>query len=100
MRALTTALLVLGLCLVAAWPWVLAAKPSGVRELQVYSVWFGIYLTSMFTAFLGAAAFAILVARRARRQYFEESKQNLQELIEGTLSDHRGPKSSVDDGSR
>jgi hypothetical protein len=42
-------------------------------------------------AFLSAAFGAVLIMRRNRREFVLEAKQNVRDLIEGSLKDHEKP---------
>ena len=88
LRATTTFFLLLGLFLAFAFPWILGAKPHGHAELAHYSVKFGIYLIVLLGSFVAACVCALLLVRRVRNSYREQSRQNLEFLIESTLRTH------------
>lgn len=97
LKVATTALLIFGVILLAAWPWVIGPMPNaseaGRRALQEYAVRFGLYIIVVLLVWSATAVLAIMVARRAREKYREEAMENLQSLLEESLKDHGKPKS-------
>jgi type VI protein secretion system component VasK len=97
LKVATTALLIFGVILLAAWPWVIGPMPkaseAGRRALQEYAVRFGLYIIVVLLVWSATAVLAIMVARRAREKYREEAMENLQSLLEESLKDHGKPKS-------
>ncbi|MBL8060296.1 MAG: hypothetical protein JNK63_06230 [Chthonomonas sp.] len=94
LNVVTTSLLIFGVLLLLCWPIALGGRPSpdapraelanwGARALTYF------LLTSM--AFLSAAFGAVLIMRRNRREFLVEAKQNVRDLIEGSLKDHEKP---------
>lgn len=98
LKVATTAGLIFGLMLLAAWPWLIGPMPKasevGRRAVQEYAVRFGIYIIVVLLVWASTAVMAIMVARRAREAYREEAMDNLQNLLEETLRDHGKPPSS------
>jgi hypothetical protein len=92
LRILTTFFLVFGIILTLSFPWVISIKPpqgAPKVDLQRYSILFGTYLTVDMLAFVGAAICAILLVRQVRNAYRTESRQNLEELVESALRQHK-----------
>ena len=92
----TVTLLVADLILFVSCGFSMAAKPqagASVHERKEFLIRsFGILSVLLLSLF----ATVILVwiwMRRLRLQYLEESQQNLQTLIEGTLQDHESKQS-------
>lgn len=92
LRIATATLFLLGLTLLVAWPWVVGPKPGlnePLRERKEYVVRLGIYFLVSIITFFSAALCAYFLSRRTRSQLRDEAKENLKELIEGTLHDHQ-----------
>lgn len=91
LKVVTTLLSVAGLLLLALWPWLVGTRPpeSAPRvEVARYGVKVLAYFGLTCSVFITAAVSALILARRTRRQYLDATRENLQELIEGTLRDH------------
>ncbi len=91
LKIVTTTLLVLGLALLVAWPWIVGRQPPAEAprpELARFAVRLMVYLGATILVFATTAALALLVARQTRIKYREEARRNLKDLIEGTLKDH------------
>jgi len=91
LKVWTTFALIGGLLLLMVWPWLLGPYPKAgsQRELRSYSVRFVSFVALDLLAFAGAAIGATLLAKRAREEYRERSRQNFESLIEGTRQDHQ-----------
>lgn len=78
--------------MMALLPWIIGMRPEGDeatrRALAEWGRMVLIYIT--FTCFLWLAAFAgaIGVMRQTKREFLKETRENLNELIEGTLEDY------------
>ncbi|MBX3117800.1 MAG: hypothetical protein KF784_01960 [Fimbriimonadaceae bacterium] len=89
LKIATTISFVTGLLMLALWPWVVGAKPEGTGdELKRYALRYGYYLLAVLFVFVLTCALSLWLLRRQRAQFREEAKENLKELIEGTLKDH------------
>ena len=90
LKVLTTAFVVLGIGLMAAFPFLLGSKPGGDDQLGLAR--FGTRVLTHFlvtsAVWIGAATCAIVLARRTKREFLESQKENIRELVEGTLKDH------------
>lgn len=80
-----------GAFLMAGWPLIVGAPPKDRSDKQALADYasrsttlFGILLAIFFLT----AVLAWLVVRRARAEFREVTRRNLEELIEGTLRDH------------
>lgn len=89
LRAATTFFMVLGLFLAFAFPWLVGAKPHTHAELAHYSVRFGVYVMSLLGCFIAACICALILVRKVRESYREETRQNLEFLLESTLRTHQ-----------
>ena len=95
LKIVTTGLLVAGLGLLIAWPWIVGPRPVGAakteaerKELARYGLKALSYFAVTTSAFLGAAAGAVLIIRRTRREFVDHEKQIVRGLVEGSLKDH------------
>ena len=63
-------------------------QDAGQDELSRYAI--ELLITFAFTAFtfLGAAFASVIWVRRAKEEFLKENRENLRELIEGSLKDH------------
>lgn len=87
----TTACFLTGIVLLVGWPWIVGAKPSDTatkQDLARYGLRVLMYFGLTATIFLVTAILALIVMRRTRQEFLEESGKNLQGLIESTLEDH------------
>lgn len=100
LRIATTACFLTGVGLLGAWPWLVGPHPSGPdvtrAVLESYAVRLTVYMAAILLFFFLTAVFALLTVRRARIEYRDQARANLQELIEGTLRDHERKKRSDD----
>ncbi|MFW5697316.1 MAG: hypothetical protein ACOCX1_02005 [Fimbriimonadaceae bacterium] len=53
-----------------------------------YTRWLLIYFALTSFTFLGAALASVLWARSAKNEFLKANKENLRDLIEGSLKDH------------
>lgn len=90
LKVLTTALVVCGLAMVFAVPYVLGSKPptDDQHALAQYGVRVLTYFGITCFVWIGAAACAVALMRRVRTEYLEDKGHNIKDLIEGTLRDH------------
>ncbi|MEA2551892.1 MAG: hypothetical protein QOJ65_68 [Fimbriimonadaceae bacterium] len=89
LRAATTFLMLFGLVLSLGYPWIIGPKPALHAQQGPFAIRLGVYMILIICSFLGAAVCAILMMRRAREAYREETRQNLEDLIETTLRTHQ-----------
>jgi len=91
LKVLTTALVVFGIVLMVGWPWLVGPKPpaeAGTQALATYGQRLMIYFLVTVSTWITVAVLALIIARRARDEFLAEEKENLRQLIEGTLRDH------------
>lgn len=91
LRVATTASVATGIILIFLWPWMVGPKPppgSTKIELADYAQRVFAYVAVTLTIWLFAAGFAVFLARHMRQRYRQEAMENLQDLIEGSLTDH------------
>ena len=91
MKKVLTALVVVGMGLLVAWPFVLGKQPARehTRALELYTLRFGLYVCVLLIVFFAMAALAWALWRKAREEYREAALNNMKFLIETTLADHR-----------
>ncbi len=96
----TTALAVWTAVLMVMWPIIVGVPPiDATRRVKArYALRAQVYVPVLLLSLLGTAICSIYVARAARERYLAESAENLRQLIEGTLQDHR-KKSEPDEAS-
>ena len=81
--------------LMLGMPFVMAKKPDADAEretLSKFAIIFASYITVTSIVWFLAALFAVLLIRQTRRKFAEEQRDNLKDLIEGTLRDHERKK--------
>lgn len=90
LKVATTTAFLFGVGLLLAWPLIVGRQPahSHTRALAAYTLRFGFYVTVLVIVFFTVVVLAAAVARKARDEYREESRRNLEALIEGTLRAH------------
>jgi hypothetical protein len=98
LRILTTFFLLFGIILTLGFPWVLRARPHGGPRiaLEHYTILFGSYLMVIVLSFVAAAVCAILMVRQVRESFRAQSRQNLEELVESSLRQHKKPGANDD----
>lgn len=98
MKVALSVLLVLGVSMLVAWPWILGKQPPAAHhaELARYSVRFGLYICTLAVVFFSTTVLAFALLRRARDEYREHAMGNLKFLIESSLQDHRKPDETHD----
>ncbi|MFY9235513.1 MAG: hypothetical protein WAO58_13760 [Fimbriimonadaceae bacterium] len=92
LKIATTALFIAGVVLLIAWPWFVGEQPpagASQRARAEYVLRMGLYFIATLLTFFTAAVCAFFVARRTRKELREEAMNNVKELIEGTLHDHK-----------
>ena len=89
-KIVTTALVLIGLALLAGLPFALRERPvDGDQEtLARYGAWLLTYFGATCLVWLCAAFSAVFVMRAVKRQLVDDQKENLDGMIEGTLRDH------------
>lgn len=91
MKVLTTGFFLFGLLMMLGWPFFLGQRPGDgatKEELANFGMRGLIYFGVTAGAFLISAILAIRLARLTRQRYADEAKDNLKELVEGSLRDH------------
>ena len=98
LRILTTFFILFGMILTFGFPWLLRTRPHNANRvaLEHYSVLFGSYLIITMLCFVAAAVCAVLMVRQVRDSYRQQSRQNLEELVESALRQHKKPGASDD----
>jgi hypothetical protein len=94
-----TVLVLAGIGLLLAWPWLVGPYPAphgvpahGSKEakaLAEYSLRFLGYIAALLLVFLSTAIMATIVVRRAREEYRQEAMDNMRQLIEATREDYQ-----------
>jgi uncharacterized membrane-anchored protein len=92
LRILTSFFLIFGIILTLGFPWLAKARPhSGKVALEHYTLLFGTYLTISMICFVAAAICAVLMVRQVRESFREQTRKNLDELVESSLRQHQKP---------
>lgn len=95
MRTATAGFFLFGLFMMLGWPLFMGQRPAegaSTEELARFGVRGLVYFGVTASAFLIAAILAIRLARQMRQRYMEDAKENLKELVEGSLRDHERKK--------
>jgi hypothetical protein len=73
------------------WPVLLGLPPKHPtrQELARYALRAEIYVPLILVSLFATAVSSAFLMRAARLQFIEESSENLRQLVEGTLQDHR-----------
>lgn len=91
LKIATTISLICGIALLVAWPFVVGERPGDVatkKELARYGIRLLTYFGVTTFVFLMTALLAVLLVRQTRREFVEDVKENVDDLVQGTLSDH------------
>ncbi|MBC8064659.1 MAG: hypothetical protein H7Y17_07500 [Chlorobia bacterium] len=95
LKMFTTALMIFSVAMLFAYVWIVGPKPpsSAPRSAQIAYLRRGAtYIGVEALALIGSVVGAYVIARRARKEYFEQSQRNMEALIEATLRDHARTK--------
>jgi hypothetical protein len=98
LRVLMTVFTLVGLGVLVSFPWFVGTKPAGHEGLAAYGTRFGAYIVLVSVCFLFAAVFAVLLARKIREEYRQQSLKNLADLLTNFPSPKKGE--DVPDNSR
>ncbi len=91
LKILVIASIVTGFAMMLSWPWIVGKRPSKDaprKELANYGVRLSIYFGLTCLPWLMAAGGCVFWIRQTRREFADREKDNMRELIEGTLRDH------------
>ena len=86
---LTSALIALGVLLIAGWPLIVGVPPRKASK-AVYKAFLVrglVAATALVVIVSGAGVGSFILLRRAREEYREESMRNIRVLIEGARQD-------------
>ena len=94
LKVLTTTFVVFGLALLFAMPTLLGERPPNTDQIELarYGTRMLAYFGVTSLTWIGAATCAVILMRRMRRQFIDEQRKNLTEMIEGALRDHERQK--------
>jgi len=90
MKIFTTLVIGFSLALLLSWPWVLGPQPgpgASNQQIKTYGTRAGIYIIGLVIGLSASGIGAIMVLRRARKDYAAQTKFNMQLLVEGTQKD-------------
>jgi hypothetical protein len=90
-KHVTIALFVAGFLLLLRLLFLLSDRPPETAARDVvseYTLWLLVYFALTSFTFLGAAFASVLWARSAKNEFLKANKENLRDLIEGSLKDH------------
>lgn len=91
LKIVTTVLMIFSVVMLFAYVLIVGQKPpaGAPRKEQIAYLRRGAtYVGIESAALIGSVVGAYLIARRARSEYMEKSRQNMEALIEATLRDH------------
>ena len=95
LRLTTTALMIFGLMMLFMSGLIVGERPptNSPRAAKItYLRRSALYVGLESVALIGSIVGAWLIVRRARHDFREQSKENFQSLLEGTLRDHKKPE--------
>ncbi|HWP30946.1 MAG TPA: hypothetical protein VNK96_04355 [Fimbriimonadales bacterium] len=84
LKIITTIFVVLGIAMIVSYPWTVGSIPVETatnEEKKIYLIKMVIFVTVVLLTWLAAATSALLMIRRIRMEYLEQSEQHLQELL-------------------
>jgi hypothetical protein len=84
LRIVTTLFVFLGVGLLLSYPWIVGFGPAADATDQakkLYATRLALYVSSVAIVWFVAATSAILMVRRLRKEYEEQSLQNLADLL-------------------
>lgn len=94
LKIATTVSFITGLAMLALWPWVVGTRPVGKGDaLKQYALRYGYYLLAVLFVFILTIVLSMILLRSQRKEFQAEAKENMRELIEGTLKDHERKES-------
>lgn len=100
LKVVTTVFVIVGLLLLVGWPFFLGERP-GEEATQLARAQFAtrllIYFAITCFVWLGAAFCAVLLMRQTRKEFLEEERDNVKELIEGMRKDHQSKANQQDE---
>ena len=100
LKVSTTVLIIFSIVMLFAYLWVVGPKPPShaPRAEQIAFLRRGAtYVGLEALALIGSIVGSYLIARRAREEYREQSRKNMEALLEATLRDHARTKGQDDD---
>ncbi|CAN5494290.1 hypothetical protein BH11ARM1_BH11ARM1_13060 [soil metagenome] len=100
LKIITTALMVLCLVSLVAWPIIMGERPgpkAAVAVNKAYAVRFAEYIGLIVLFLVLSGVGALMILRRSTAEFKEMQMQNMRELIEATLEQNR--KQDVGDSS-
>jgi hypothetical protein len=100
LKVVTIFLMIFSIAMLFAYFWIVGPKPvNGTRAENLEFMRRGAtFIGIEAAALIGSIVGAYLIARRAREEYREQSRRNMEALIESTLRDHakKGEGADVD----
>ncbi|MCL6624898.1 MAG: hypothetical protein K6T17_09825 [Fimbriimonadales bacterium] len=90
LRVLMTVFTLVGLGLLVSFPWFVGVKPAGSEGQVAYVTRFAAYIVLVSVSFLFAAVFAVLLARKIREEYRQQTLKNLADLLTNFPSPRKG----------
>jgi mannose/fructose/N-acetylgalactosamine-specific phosphotransferase system component IIC len=87
----TTALFAFGFALLLGMPWLLRAQPArtaGEMARAQFALYLTLYAMGLLVIFFAICVLSWRIVVKQREEFRAQSERNLQDLIEGTLSDH------------
>jgi len=84
LKIITTLFVVMGIAMIASYPWTVGSIPvetASNEEKKIYLIKMVIFVTVVLLTWLAAATSALLMIRRIRVEYLEQTERHLQELL-------------------
>ena len=91
LKLITTILMIFSIVMLFVYVWIVGPQPPSsapraekVEFLRRWAVFIGLEAAALIGSIIGA----YLIGRKARQEYREQSKRNMEALLEATLRDH------------
>lgn len=92
MKIFTTACILIGVLMIVAWPWLLGPAPKRGQpkaEFLSYTQRSSAYLAGMCLCLVGSTVGSILIVRKTKRDYAEQTRDNIRKLVAGEAHESR-----------
>ena len=96
----TTALMIFSVAMLFGYVWIVGPQPAPtaprVEKIEFLRRW-ATFIGLEVVALIGSIVGAYLIGRKARKEYREQSRRNMEALLEATLRDHGHKKGPDED---
>ena len=92
MKLFTTACILIGVLMIVAWPWLLGPAPKRGQpkaKFLAYTQRSSAYLAGMCVCLVGSTVGSILIVRKTKRDYAEQTRDNLRKLVAAQSDESR-----------